>query len=180
MTDIVQRRDELTESDYNETQIADQHRRCIDHWNTFLDALPEEKIALPSFPIWGDEFDATYPYEETTPWAQLLAATIDFVHSKNGKVSTREDFEALPSYARKEVGRVPQIGKCDSSVQTVIGLHRFEMIFHQSGSAAFERFPRPSESLSGTAKAKKGTYGSTSCSSGPLDYASRGTQTARR
>ena len=42
MTDIVQHRDELSESDYSETLIVDQHRRCIDHWNTFLDALPED------------------------------------------------------------------------------------------------------------------------------------------
>ena len=107
ITDIVQQRDELTESEYRETLIGDQHRRCIDHWNTFLHALPEEKVGLPSFPIWGDEFDATYPYEKTTPWAQLLAMTIGFVHSKNGKVFTREDFEALPSYARKEVVEFP-------------------------------------------------------------------------
>ena len=107
ITDIVQQRDEITESDHKETLIADQHRRCIDHWNTFLGALPEEKVTLPSFPIWGDEFDATYSYEETTPWAQLLAATSGLVRGKNGKVSSREDFEALPSYARTEVVEFP-------------------------------------------------------------------------
>ena len=107
ITDIVQQRDDLSESDYSETLIADQHRRCIDHWNTFLSALPEEKVALPSFPVWGDEFDATYLYEETTPWAQLLAATVGFVHSKNGKALTREDFDGLPSYARTDVVQFP-------------------------------------------------------------------------
>ena len=107
MTDIVQQRADLSESDYSETLIADQHRRCIDHWNAFLDALPEEKVALPSFPIWGDEFGAAYSYYETTPWAQLLAATFGLVHSKNGKVSSREDFEALPSYARTKVVEFP-------------------------------------------------------------------------
>ena len=107
ITDIVQQTDELSESDHNETLIVDQHRRCIDHWNTFLDALPEDKVALPSFPIWGDEFVATYSYEKTTPWVQLLAATVGFVHSKNGKVSSREDFDALPRYARTEVEEFP-------------------------------------------------------------------------
>ena len=107
MTRIVQKSAELSESDRHETRIADQHRRCIEHWNTFLEALPEEQVALPSFPIWGDEFDATYSYEETTPWAQLLAQTTGFVHSKNGKVSTREDFEALPSYARIKAAEFP-------------------------------------------------------------------------
>ena len=106
MKGIVQQRHELSKADINETLVADQHQRCIDHWNAFLDALPEE-VALPSFPIWGDEFGATYPYEKTTPWAQLLAATVGLVHSNNGRVSTREDFEALPSYARTKVVEFP-------------------------------------------------------------------------
>ena len=109
ITDVVQHKGELSESEseYSESLISDQHRRCIDHWNTFLSALPEGKVTLPSFPIWGDEFDATYSYGETTPWAQLLAMTFDLVHSKNGKVSSREDFEALPSYARTQVVEFP-------------------------------------------------------------------------
>ena len=106
MKGIVQQRHELSKADINETLVADQHQRCIDRWNAFLDALPEE-VALPSFPIWGDEFGATYPYEKTTPWAQLLAATVSLVHSNNGRVSTREDFEALPSYARTKVVEFP-------------------------------------------------------------------------
>ena len=107
ITDIVQQTNELSEPDHNETLIVDQHRRCIDHWNVFLDALPEDKVILPSFPIWGDEFDASYSYEETTPWVQLLAATVGFAHGKNGKVSHREDFDALPRYARTEVEEFP-------------------------------------------------------------------------
>ena len=38
---------------------------------------------------------------------QLLAATVGFVHSKNGNVSSREDFDALPRYARTEVEEFP-------------------------------------------------------------------------
>ena len=104
---IVQQKDELSECDYIETLIADQHRRCIDHWNTFLNALPEEKVVLPSFPIWGDEFDATYSYEEATPWAQLLDTAGGSVHKINGNVPTREGFDALPSYARRKVIEFP-------------------------------------------------------------------------
>ena len=107
MTVIVQERDELSRSDCSETLIVDQHRRCIEHWNNFLHALPEHKVTLPSFPMWGDEFDATYPYDETTPWAELLFATVDHVNSKNGKISATEDFEALPSYARRETLEFP-------------------------------------------------------------------------
>ena len=43
MNDVVQSSDELTERDRKETQIVDQHRQCIEHWNTFLGALPEER-----------------------------------------------------------------------------------------------------------------------------------------
>ena len=74
MNDVVQSGEELTERDRKETQIVDQHRQCIEHWNTFLGALSEEKVVLPSFPIWGDEIDATYPYEDTTPWAHVHGA----------------------------------------------------------------------------------------------------------
>lgn len=108
LADIVQPKDELSEQDQNETLIADQHLRCIEHWDTFLAALPEEKTVLPSFPIWGDEIDADYPYERSTPWAQALAETNGSVDSKNGKSPTWEDFASLPSYARTEVEKFPK------------------------------------------------------------------------
>ena len=51
--DVVQSKGELSKRDRDETQIVDQHLRCIEHWNTLLSALPEEDVDLPSFPIWG-------------------------------------------------------------------------------------------------------------------------------
>ena len=107
LTDVVQSRDELSERDLEETQIADQHRRCIEHWNTFLNALPEEKVVLPSFPIWGDEIDATYPYEDLTPWAYTLGIGNGDA-SRNGSAVPQDSFQALPSYAQRQVERFPQ------------------------------------------------------------------------
>lgn len=107
MEDVVQSRDELSERDLEETQIVDQHRRCIEHWNTFLGALPEERVVLPSFPIWGDEIDATYPYEDMTPWVYMVGAG-NGVASKNGTKVTLDSFQALPSYAKRRVGRFPE------------------------------------------------------------------------
>ena len=107
MADVVQSRDELSERDLEETQIADQHLRCIEHWNTFLGALPEEKVVLPSFPIWADEIDATYPYEDITPWAYMLGTGIG-ADSKNGSDFTLDSFQGLPSYARRRVERFPR------------------------------------------------------------------------
>ena len=107
MRDVVQSNEELSERDLEETQIVAQHRRCIEHWNTFLDALPEENVALPSFPIWGDEIDATYPYEDKTPWACILGNG-DGVASNNGSTVTPESFQTLPSYAQRRVERFPR------------------------------------------------------------------------
>ena len=106
MGDVVQSMGELSAQDRVETQMVDQHIRCVEHWNAFLRALPEEKVDLPSFPIWGDEIDAKYPYEETTPWAYLLGARDGA--SKNGAVVTLDTFQELPSYAKRRVGRFPQ------------------------------------------------------------------------
>lgn len=107
IADIVQHNDQLSERDFRETRLADQHYRCIEHWNAFLRAVPEERAMLPSFPIWGDEFDATYCYEDTTPWAQALASTCGSTHNKTGKSRIWANFKALPSYARNEVDAFP-------------------------------------------------------------------------
>ena len=106
MWDVVQSRDELTTLDQVETQIVDQHCRCVEHWNSFLEALPEEKVALPSFPIWGDEIDATYPYENTTPWASIEGSG-NGAAPQNGQIVTQENFQALPSYARRRGEQFP-------------------------------------------------------------------------
>ena len=108
MADIVQPRDELSELDVYETRLTDQHLRCIEHWNTLLKALPEDSINLPSFPIWGDEIDASYSYDEMTPWATILAANNNFVSNRNGNPSTWDAFNALPSYARAKVEEFPK------------------------------------------------------------------------
>ena len=107
MLDVVQPSDELTANDQDETRIGSKHHRCIDHWNTFLKALPDENIVLPSFPIWGDEIDATYPYEETTPWGHNQNV-IEFSKALgNGKPESWKRFETLPNYARTEIRKFP-------------------------------------------------------------------------
>ena len=107
MTDIVQVLDELSERDRLETRISDQHLRCIEHWNKFLESLLEEQFNLPSFPIWGDEFDATYPYEGVTPWAELRDAANGLSFSFNGDHPPVENLDLLPSYARTKIDRFP-------------------------------------------------------------------------
>ena len=176
---VVQPRDELSERDLEETQIVDQHRRCIEHWNTFLGALPEERVVLPSFPIWGDEIDATYPYEDMTPWAYILGAG-NGVGSKNGTEVTLESFQALPSYARRRAGRFPEwkVRFIDAN-RTWLSSIRSELpsdwvpelrSFLSLSPKAGVELPRRGQ----------GICGSTSFSSGHQVSASRGIGAARR
>lgn len=101
---VVQSPSELAEGESAESALTKTQRECIDHWNSFLSYLPEGQVELPSFPIWGDEIDASYPYEEITPYHAPLS---ELVKSLNGSVVsggyTRDDIlMALPSYARRQ------------------------------------------------------------------------------
>lgn len=92
---------EITEEERNASQLSTLQRRCIDHWNKLVKALPKS-VEPPSFPLWTDEFDATYPFERTTPHAcsleTLVRATI-YLGGTRG-MSREELLELLPSHAR--------------------------------------------------------------------------------
>jgi DNA (cytosine-5)-methyltransferase 1 len=106
---IVQLETELTEHDLLETRLTNSQRECIEHWNLFLSQL-SEKVPLPSFPIWGDEIDATYPFADYTPF---VAPIEELKRSLNGHCSTvslsREELlQLLPSYARAREAKFPK------------------------------------------------------------------------
>lgn len=110
LSDVVQLADELTEQDRAETRLSDQQRECINHWNSLLSKLPEGKVALPSFPIWGDELDATYPFQTCAPFA---ASVKDLAKALNGhapqsRMMRKDLIKLLPSYARSEVRHFPR------------------------------------------------------------------------
>ena len=105
MARVVQCEGELSARDREETGVAQQHLRCIEHWNRFLAALPEDRVRLPSFPIWGDEFDATYSYDGTTPWAEALALSRAPSVTDTG---SSQELEGLPSYARTKTATFPR------------------------------------------------------------------------
>ncbi len=79
-------------------------------WQEFLDRFPK-KEELPSFPIWGMEFGANYPYEEESPAGFGLTKLGSF---KGGlgmslrNLSGREVKEALPPYARGRAEKFPK------------------------------------------------------------------------
>ena len=106
---IVQRRGELTDQDLRESAPTAQQVDCIAHWNVFIKKLPLE-ATIPSFPIWGDEINATYPFEKYTPYA---ASEAELRNCLNGKIkansfpSKDEMLALLPSYARTPTDRFP-------------------------------------------------------------------------
>jgi len=109
LEDIVQPADELSDRDKRETRLSPAQRECIEHWNALLATLPENEVSLPSFPLWSDELDATYPFEETTPYACDLH---DLEQHLNGKaegytLNRSEMLALLPSYARTSQERFP-------------------------------------------------------------------------
>jgi len=108
LRNIVQSTSELSKIDREEVALTDQQIRCIDHWNALVTVLPE-KIQLPSFPVWGDEIYARYPFDGMTPYgcptSELLACL-----RRNGAWRDRsraEILELLPSYSRTLERRFP-------------------------------------------------------------------------
>lgn len=116
LADIVQQKRELTSLDREEANLNEGQREYIEHWNKLITKMPDSEVDLPSFPIWGEELDATYPYNEYTPYIATLGELNRCVNgqSSNGNrsndhQSTREEILAkLPSYARVEEREFPK------------------------------------------------------------------------
>lgn len=102
LDDIVQRARDLSATDNTETRLSSQQVVCIDHWNDLISALPCD-LELPSFPLWGDELNAKYPFEKHTPWA-AAPRDLGTCFSPPFPLHTRKAamLELLPSYARDE------------------------------------------------------------------------------
>jgi len=111
LTDLwpfLQSPNELTDFDLAETKLTQQQVACINHWNNLLWALPLG-AEFPSFPLWSDEFDATYAYTKTTPFRARKETLRKWTRSlgSTGGMTRREMIDLLPSYAREEASRFP-------------------------------------------------------------------------
>jgi DNA (cytosine-5)-methyltransferase 1 len=97
---------ELTERDLKETRLTASQVACIAHWNSLLEALPP-KAEFPSFPLWSDEFGATYSYEDLTPFKARKELLLNWTRRFGGveEMTRRELIDLLPSYARDEDAR---------------------------------------------------------------------------
>ena len=83
-------------------KLSKQVIQCLEVWQEFLDLFPEE-TKLPSFPIWGMEFKATYPYDRDAlsrvPLEEIQRTRGCFGASLKGK-SREEIYKFVPSHAR--------------------------------------------------------------------------------
>lgn len=85
-------------------KLPKANQDCIKLWQELIDCLPKE-TKIPGFPIWGMEFGATYPFEETYPHLlseeELAKYKGNFGCSLKG-MTKDEQLANLPSYARVE------------------------------------------------------------------------------
>jgi len=75
--------------------------RCLEIWQKFIDKVPK-KVKIP-VPLWGMEFGATYPYEETFPYAMKVKELAQFKGSFGVPLNFSkkvDQLKCLPSYAR--------------------------------------------------------------------------------
>lgn len=101
---------DLSKVERSETKLSEKQTECIDHWNKLLTKLPKDRNCLPSFPIWSDEFEATYPFENSTPYVtpiKELRRSLRMFPLKN-KMSRDELLEFLPNYARTPTENFPE------------------------------------------------------------------------
>jgi DNA (cytosine-5)-methyltransferase 1 len=101
LENVIVAEEDLTPSEKKDTALSPKHVRCIDHWNRFLTRLPHDE-KLPSFPIWGDEIRARYPFTRTTPALLSLVRlrAVAQVYTPKNRMSRAELMQTFPAYAR--------------------------------------------------------------------------------
>jgi DNA (cytosine-5)-methyltransferase 1 len=101
--------DALDKNPPDARRLSDAHIAVIDAWQEFIRLFPTDE-EIPSFPLWSNEFGATYPFEETTPHAIGLRRLRRFRGSHGVDLSDLtpvDRWNALPSYARTEDDEFP-------------------------------------------------------------------------
>lgn len=96
-------------------QLSKRVLDCLDVWNQFLKACPKN-VELPSFPLWSMEWGATYPFENTTPFALKedfgASGLLGFKGSHGvatGRLKSIDGrWNSLPSHARTEQREFPK------------------------------------------------------------------------
>lgn len=90
--------------------LSKQVVKCLKAWQGFLKRFPKDE-ELPSFPIWSMEFGATYPFEETTPFAlgpERLGRYRGIYGQSLRTIPIEQIMSVLPSYARTQEPKFPE------------------------------------------------------------------------
>lgn len=92
----------INDSPQNFKRLPKANKKVLKLWQEFVSAIPKD-TKIPGFPIWGMEFGATYPYEETIPHKMhvrdLGNYKGNFGISLQG-MTRKEQLYNLPSYSR--------------------------------------------------------------------------------
>lgn len=100
---VIQNAENLTLRDISETKPTPQQTACIEHWDALIKALPSD-YPPPTFPLWGDELRATYPYEDKSPWGSSPAELGKTFVPPYPKYSRKDAMLGqLPRYAQEQV-----------------------------------------------------------------------------
>lgn len=93
----------------NATALTPRTIECLETWQEFLQLIPQD-AKLPSFPIWGMEIDASYPYDVDN----IQSVSLQSLRKKTGPFGitfdglTRDQInDALPNYARGKASAFP-------------------------------------------------------------------------
>src|SRR6266516_1942829 len=138
--DVVQPKSDLTAQDRDETALTSRQIECIEHWNKLLRRLPAS-VELPSFPIWGDEIGAFYPFERRTPHATPLRELRRLVRNNGVRdhPAKSDVLGLLPSYARRTETRFPE-WKVEFIRQNRDWFSTIKRYFPSGWTAALEKF----------------------------------------
>lgn len=93
----------------NAIQLEAEKIRVLEIWQEFIDRIPRG-VSLPSFPIWSMEFDATYPFEDITPYyasGQKLGRSLGAFGMPLRGLSKEQKLENIPNYAKRDEESFP-------------------------------------------------------------------------
>lgn len=100
----------LDKNPKNAREISNEQKEVLILWQKIIDRIPKD-CPLPSFPLWGMEFRANYPYEGKSPHSlsskELEKYTGAFGRSLKG-LTKEEQISLLPSYARVDQTEFPE------------------------------------------------------------------------
>jgi DNA (cytosine-5)-methyltransferase 1 len=103
---------QVSKADKEETRLSQLKYDVISHWGKFMRQVPKS-IELPSFALWGDELDASYPYYDLAPSNPRIPAKDIRQHVASrypeiGFVRNKKDLlSLLPTYAQLDTDRLP-------------------------------------------------------------------------